>query len=44
MPDRNPPSVPTGICAGDGLTLVSADTVAEVACVLFDQDITYLVR
>jgi hypothetical protein len=44
VPDWNPPSMPAGICTADRVTLVSASTVAEVPCVLLDQDITYLVR
>jgi hypothetical protein len=35
--------MPTGICTADGVALVSADIVAVMACVVFDQDITYLV-
>ena len=44
VPDRDPPSMPAGICTADRVTLVSASTVAEVPCVLLAQDITYLVH
>jgi hypothetical protein len=35
--------MPTGICSDDGVTLVSAPTVAYVACDGLEQDISYLI-